>query len=149
MNGDDYDDPEINAQWCGERRREVAEYLRVEGLTHGRIGDCPAWQVAPYVSVWAVESLAVPGAVGWWAISGDLPNDYVSSSEAKDPRQAVRAIALLWREAAQCIARGEKHPTFRIGSGQHDGELAPLLKSRAELLLDWVDDPEVWEDDGG
>jgi hypothetical protein len=100
MNSDDYDDPEINAQWCGERRREVAEYLRVEGLTHGRIGDRPAWQVAPYVSVWAVESLAVPGAVGWWAISGDLPNDYVSSSEAKDPRQAVRAIALLWREAA-------------------------------------------------
>ena len=57
------------------------------------------------------------------------------------------AIASLWQEAAQYMSRGEKHPTFRIGSGQQDEELAPMLESRAELLLEWVNDPEVWEED--
>lgn len=143
----DYDEPEADARWCAERREEIAAYLQREGLTHGQIGADPAWHVAPYVSVWAIESLAAPGNVGWWAISGDLPNDYVSADDVKDPREAVRAIALLWQEAADCMSRGDVHPTFRIGSGQRDHELAPLLASRAELLLEWVGDAELWEDE--
>ena len=143
----DYDDPELEAQWCTERRKEVADYLRGEGLAHGEISAEPAWHVAPYVSVWAVESTATPGATGWWAVSGDMPNDYVSVSKASNPREAVRAIATLWQEAAQYMARGEKHPTFRIGSGEQDEELAPMLASRAELLLEWVSDPQAWEED--
>ena len=143
----DYDDPETDDQWCAERRHEVAEYLQGQGVVHGRIGDAPAWHVAPYASVWAIESLATPGSVGWWAISGDIPNDYVSASNARTPREAVRAIASLWREAAQYMSRGERHPTFRIGSGQQDEGLAPMLESRAELLLEWVSDPEIWEED--
>ena len=143
----DYDDPEVETRWLTERREEVLGYLRGEGVTHGEVGQAPAWHVSPYVSVWAVESLATPGSVGWWAISGDLPNDYVSASDAKVPREAVRAIASLWQEAAQYMSRGEKHPTFVIGSGDSDEELAALLASRAELLLDWVADPEAWDDE--
>lgn len=144
---DDCDNPEFVTQWCAERRHEVIEYMQGEGLTTGRIGAEPAWYVVPYVSVWAIESLAAPGSVGWWAISGDMPNDYVSASTAGSPREAVRAIASLWREAAQYMLRGEQHPTFRIGSGQRDEELAPMLASRAELLLEWVGDAAVWEED--
>ncbi|ATU66998.1 DUF4826 family protein [Piscinibacter gummiphilus] len=144
----DYDDPETEAQWCAERRQEVSDYLRGEGLAHGRVGEWPAWQVCPYVSVWAIESLSHPGAVGWWAISGDLPSDHVSSSDAKSPREAVRAIASLWQEAAECMARGERHPSFSIGSGHQDEELGPMLASRAGLLLEWVDDDEAWVEDG-
>lgn len=142
----DYDDPEVEAQWFAERREEIAHYLNGEGVDHGRIGAEPAWFVAPYVSIWAIESKANPGRVGWWGISGDLPNDYVSASEAKDPREAMIAIASLWREAAQYMARGERHPTFTIGNGESDSELAPLLASRSEILLGWANDPEVWEE---
>ena len=142
----DCDDPEVDAQWCAARRQEVAEYLQGEGLVVGPIGSKPAWHVAPYVSVWAVESLVAPGSVGWWAISGDMPNDYVSAESIASPREAVRAIATLWQEAALCMSRGEKHPTFRIGSGDQDQELAPMLASRSELLLEWVGDAEAWDD---
>jgi hypothetical protein len=76
-----------------------------------------------------------------------MPNDYVSASNVKSPREAVLAIASLWQEAAQYMSRGERHPTFRIGSGQQDEELAPMLASRAELLLEWVRDAEAWNDD--
>jgi hypothetical protein len=143
----DFDDPDTDEQWCTERRHEVVEYLQGEGVSHGRIGDRPAWHVAPYVSVWAVDSLDNPGLIGWWAISGDMPNDYVSGSKAGNPREAVQAIASLWKEAAQYMSRGEQHPTFRIGSGEQDEELAPMLASRAALLLEWVADPEAWEED--
>ncbi len=142
----DYDDPEVDAQWCAERRHEVTEYLRGEGVVFGQVGDVPAWHVAPYVSVWAVESLNAPCSVGWWAVSGDMPNDYVSAEGVSSPREAVRAIATLWQEASQYMARGEKHPTFRIGSGELDEELAPMLASRSELLLEWVGDAEAWEE---
>lgn len=143
----DYDDPKIEAQWFAERRAEVSKYLKHEGVTHGQIGSEPAWHLAPYVSIWAVESLKSPGWVGWWAISGDLPNDYVSAEDIKTPREAMHAIASLWQEAAEYMSRGEPHPTFRIGSGENDKELAPMLTSRAETLLGWASDPEVWEED--
>ena len=143
----DYDDPEVEAQWFAERRKEISEYLGREGVAHGQIGIEPAWHLAPYVSVWAIESLVSPGSVGWWAISGDMPNDYVSASKARNPREALQAIASLWHEAAQYMARGERHPTFAIGSGQRNEELAPMLASRAKLLLEWVTDPDVWEEE--
>jgi hypothetical protein len=142
----DYDDPEVDTQWCAERRQEMLEYLQGEGLAFGQIGAEPAWHVAPYASVCAIESLVVPGSLGWWVVSGDMPNDYVSADSVTSPREAVRTIATLWQEAAQYMSRGEKHPTFRIGSGGGDDELAPMLASRAELLLEWVGDAEVWED---
>ena len=142
----DYDNPEIEAQWLADRRTEVAEYLKNEGVTHGLIAEESAWHVAPYVSIWAVESLVNPGSVGWWAISGDMPNDYVSAAQASNPREAVEAIASLWKEAAEYMARGEQHPTFVIGSGELKEELAPMLASRAELLLEWVNDPEAWKE---
>jgi hypothetical protein len=142
----DYDDPEIETRWFAERREEIANYLKGERVVHGQIGDEPAWYIAPYVSIWAVESLKSPGNVGWWAISGDLPNDYVTASKAKNPKEAMIAIASLWQDASQYMARGERHPTFVIGTGEDTKELAPLLASRAEILLDWANDPEVWEE---
>lgn len=143
----DYDDPEVEAQWFADRRKEVEEYLGRESVAHGQVGEVPAWSVAPYVSIWAIESLKSPGCVGWWAISGDLPNDYVSAKGINNPRDAMRAIAKLWQEASEHMLRGEKHPTLSIGAGDSDEELAPLLASRAETLLGWADDPKVWEDD--
>ncbi len=142
----DYDDPEIETQWFAERRAEVSRYLGEEGIVHGQIGAEPAWYLAPYASIWAIESLMNPGSVGWWAISGDMPNDYVSATNAGNPREATNAIASLWKEAAQYMTRGEQHPTFVIGSGERVEELAPMLASRAELLLAWVNDPDVWEE---
>lgn len=142
---DEYDDPAVEAQWLKERRDQITEYLRGQGLRHGRIGQEPAWFMAPYVSIWAIESLNSPGKIGWWAIAGDLPTDYVSSSDARDPRGAMIAIASRWREVSHFMARGEKHPTCSIGTEANAAELAPLLSSRAELLLEIANDQDAWE----
>jgi hypothetical protein len=133
-------------QWCEERRDEVKFYLEKEGVKHGRIGEWPAWFVAPYVSVWAIESKKTPESVGWWVICGDLPTDYISSNDANDPRQVLEQISARWYEVANCIQKGEPHPTVEIGKREEWPTLAPLLQSRAEILDDWAKDETLWEE---
>ena len=103
----DYGEPAVVEQWVGARRAEVTVYLQREGVEHGRIGEWPAWHVAPYVSLWAIESKERPDWVGWWVICGDLPTDYVSAAKIKHPREAIRSIAGEWREQARLMTSGE------------------------------------------
>jgi hypothetical protein len=140
----DYDDPAVEEKWCSERRSEVADYLKHEGVTHGRIGEWPAWHIAPYVSIWAIESAESPEWVGWWVICGDLPTDYVSAETIKHPREAMRSIAERWLEVSGSMSRGEKHPTVKLGTPDSWPQLGPLLKSRAQLLAKWVKDDTAW-----
>lgn len=144
----DYDDPAVEEQWCEDRRAQVAAYLQREGVEHGQIGEWPAWHVAPYVSIWAIESKKRPDRVGWWVICGDLPTDYVSAAKIKHPRDAMRAIAERWREHAKRMAKGEPGVDFQIGSPDDWGELAPLVDSRASMLLKWADDDSLWLEAG-
>ncbi|MEQ1891600.1 MAG: DUF4826 family protein [Planctomycetota bacterium] len=142
------DDPDeaTEAAWCNERRKEVLAYLRSEGLRHGRVGVWPAWHVWPYVSLWAIESRVARDRIGWWAVSGDLPTDYVSADGVVHPREALRAIASLWREAAGCMKRGEPHPQLPIGERGDWRKLAPLLLSRAQLFESFANDDSLWEE---
>ena len=144
---DDTDDEMTQAEeeaWCRERRAQIAQYLRGEELTHGEIGAWPAWYLAPYVAVWAIESLTAPGRVGWWAICGDLPSDYCASSETCDtPRLAVRHIATGWRQALANTPEDAE----TIGGTGLPMNLTEVFAARADLLLEWADNDEVWAED--
>jgi Domain of unknown function (DUF4826) len=107
--------------------------------------EWPAWHVAPYVSVWAIESATSPDSVGWWVICGDGPTDYIPGEEGVDPREAVRAFAAPWSEVASYMLRAEPHPTIELGSPKTWPELEPLLKNRAELLNSCAADDSVWQ----
>lgn len=146
MSTPDYDDPAVEEQWCAEARARVAEYLSREGVVHGRIGEWPAWHVAPVVSVWAIESRARRDWVGWWVICGDLPTDYVSSRDVRHPRAAVAAFAELWTRHAEARRRGEPGGDFTVGDGSEG--LLDLLESRAAMLARWAEDDGVWGDVG-
>ena len=144
MNPVNHDDQKADEAWCRQRRAEVVACLQREGLEHGRVGEFPAWHIAPYVSIWAIESLAAPDKVGWWVICGDLPTDYISSTNAKTPRQATSQIARAWLEAAALMTAGVKPAGITIGSVEERPRLGSLLKTRAELLLSWTEDEDVW-----
>jgi hypothetical protein len=141
-----YDVPAVEEKWCEERRGEVIAYLEREGVKHGRVGEWPAWHVAPYISVWAIESRKSPESVGWWVICGDLPTDYVSSERISHPREVVRAIAECWSKLVPYLERGEEHPEVSLRTPQTRAELAPLLKARSKLLAKWVEDDSVWSE---
>src|SRR5687767_2584538 len=111
----DWDDDANIESWCAKQHQVAAQYLELQPAKFGALGEWPAWHVAPYVSVWAVESVAAPGKVGWWVICSDLPTDYASSAGVPDPRSAVSAFAERWRQMARAMERGEKHESVSIG----------------------------------
>ena len=134
MDALDWDDSAVEERWCGECRRTVTEYLAKQGLVHGEVGSWPAWHVARYVSIWAIESLRAPGNVGWWAICGDLPTDYLSAAAVKHPRKALLAFADAWKDVAECTVQGRPHPSMSIGPSELNNELSSLLENRSDLL---------------
>ncbi len=112
--------------WVAEQREQVIAYLQGQGLERGPVGEWPAIHLPPYVSLWAIESLKAPGSVGWWAISGDCPTDYCSSSPDPHPRAAVREFARTWRAAA-----GDFRPDGTLGETGLPETLAGMLVDRA------------------
>jgi hypothetical protein len=144
MSSADYDDPQVQARWLTEQRENVERYLQREEVRHRGVSLLPDWFLAPYVSVWRIESTKKPGSVGWWAVSGDLPTDYSSGHVATDARSALAAFALQWREASACMLRGEQHPDVTIGTNENRRELGDLLRRRAQIFQEWADDDTMW-----
>jgi Domain of unknown function (DUF4826) len=134
--------------WVADQRNTVLAYLQREGLHHPHVGDWPAWHLRPYLAVWAIESLVAPGRVGWWAISGDVPTDYVSFTDAEHPREVLRHFARQWAEVSSSMLRGQEHPDTVIGTPDQWPELGDLLKRRSALLRRFADDDSIWNDEG-
>ena len=121
-------------------------YLSSQHCEHGGVGEWPAFHVDPYLALWAVQSRKVSGRIGWWAISGDLPTDYMSSSSGYHPREALRHFSVEWLSVAESMKRGEEHPGTQIGTPEQWPTMAPLLEKRAHLLKNYADDDRLWED---
>src|SRR5262245_16910301 len=128
-----YDDPATEERWCNEQRVHLSSYLVSQGVGHGNIGDWPAWHVPPHVAIWAIESLARPGWIGWWGISGDLPTDHISAADVEPPqhpRKAMRVIAGRWLALVAAWKDGREDEDLSIESTLPQGELGPLLEAR-------------------
>lgn len=150
MEKPDYDNPATEEHWCNEQRQVVAEYLRSESIEHGEIGEWPAWHVAPYASIWITESLRYPGAIGWWIICGDLPTSHIAAAviePPQHPRKAMRAFAQHWLDQVDAWEHSRDHESIRVNPPHSREELAPLLKSRANLLFEWANDDMLWADE--
>jgi hypothetical protein len=145
MESDKYDDPLVEANWLREQQASVEAYLSSQKVAHGGVADAPAWFVAPYLAIWTVVSLKSPPSTGWWVVSGDVPTDYLSSTEVRDAREAVRAFSERWDDLAARMDRGESHPTIQVGDPGVSSELAPLLRARAKLLARFAGDEACWD----
>jgi hypothetical protein len=132
--------------WVASQRKVVEEYLKRERVQHLGVGDYPAFHVCPYFAVWVVQSKRAPGRAGWWAISGDLPTDYVSRGQIAHPREALRAFARKWREVSEYMLLGKEHPQIRIGRADQRLELGDLLRRRAQILQSCADDDAIWDE---
>lgn len=142
---DDNSNDEADEHWCRTQRQQVLVYLSDEGFKSPNVGDWPAWHVAPVISVWAVESVELPGSVGWWAVSGDFPTDYTACSVERHPRQALRDIGSRWQNAAARWADGQPADGFGLRNVAEEGELAPLLLARSQQFLNIAADDGNWK----
>jgi len=131
--------------WLAEERKKVLDYLAAEGCRHAGVADWPIFYEEPDLALWAVQSTKHSGRTGWWAISGDLPTDYMSSSDGEQPQDALRHFAAEWAEVAGFMRRGEPHPTLETGDPRDWPAMAALLEQRAQALEAYADDEEIWE----
>ena len=130
--------------WIRAQREELQAYLAGEGVVHGGIDPDPEWYEPEVIAIWSVRSATAPERRGWWAVTGDVPTDYLGAGEAADARAALTRISARWREAAEHMAEGRAPEAFSIGAPEDWPELAPMLKSRADTLAEWAADPELW-----
>ena len=130
--------------WLDSEHARVAAYLEAEGVAHAGVAAEPDWYVHEVVAVWAVASSASPGHVGWWAVSGDIPTDYIGSTGIGDARQALAAIAARWDADAERMRAGMQPEGVSFGSSTEWPELAPMLAARAAHLAEWARDDELW-----
>ena len=133
-------------QWIADERLKVAEYLEIQGCKHAGIAEWPVFFIEPYVALWAIQSTKHVGRTGWWAISGDLPTDYMSSSDGEHPRDALKFFASQWLDVAGYLRRGEEHPTMEFGDPEDWPELAEGLEQRAKVLQECAADESGWEE---
>lgn len=138
-------EPTEEEQWIAEERRKVVDYLEIQGCRHAGVADWPAFYIEPHVALWAVQSTRHVGRIGWWAISGDVPTDYMSSSLGEQPRDALRHFSAEWAEVAGYMRRGEEHPTLDLGSPEEWPAMAEMLQQRADVLAAYAADDESWE----
>jgi hypothetical protein len=131
-------------EFLRETRRRVVEYLTREGVPHGGVAKEPQWFLHPSVSVWAVRSGRVEGAIGWFAIAGDLPTDYISTADTADAREAVRKFAQRWAALARSMRDRIPDPDLSVGSPEDWPQLSELLHRRARLLADYASEDENW-----
>src|SRR5688572_15909275 len=123
-----------DAAWAAAQRERVVDYLASQHCKHAGVSRAPRWFLSPYVAIWAIRSKADPDRIGWWAISGDLPTDYVTSTNERDNADVLLSFSRQWKAAAAQMSAGKQVPGYRVGPPGSEKELAPLLLSRAELL---------------
>ncbi|MDX1965295.1 MAG: DUF4826 family protein [Pirellulales bacterium] len=121
-----------DATWIADQRKIVETYLQHQGCEHAGVSLEPRWYLYPYLALWAVRSKLNPQLVGWWAISGDVPTDYMAAArELRSIADVLAAFGRLWLQSAEAMSRGE-----HTGKGKPENaiEVAPLLRVRAEMM---------------
>jgi hypothetical protein len=131
-------DPD-EAAWVTGQRDMLSRYLICQKLKHGGLSLEPRWFVSPSVAIWAVRSVHQPCRIGWWAISGDLPTDYVTCTIEQSDADVLRTFARKWKAASSQMAKGLQIPGYVIGPPGRERELAPMLRKRAKLLVAFAD----------
>jgi hypothetical protein len=131
--------------WLAEGRAAVQSCLARERVAHGGVSTAPVWAAVPMLAVWPVRIATARDTVGWWAVSGDVPTDYVAARDVPDARHALAAFAARWHQAAEQMA-GAAAPSADEPADLRT--LSALLRGRADALARWAGDASVWRSRG-
>jgi len=142
-----YDDPEVEAAFCGACYEKLVKRLEEDDIRYGSIRNDPLSYDPDLACVWAIEEPDIPGMVGWWAISGDVPTTWLPANEVPDPRSFLRIVSERWRAAADAMETGDPPPELTLGPTKEWPRLVPMLRRRADTLEYWAGEDEAWEED--
>jgi hypothetical protein len=140
MNDDDF------AAWNSSKRAAVISYLENQGISSPHVGAWPAFEMAPYLGIWCVESKKQQGKIGWWVVAGDCPIDYVSEDGRCHPRAALENLLKRWKRQIPHMKNGVQPPDVKLGDGSNLPLLGDLLERRVAIYEEWLTNDGLWED---
>ncbi|MHB9130989.1 MAG: DUF4826 family protein [Armatimonadota bacterium] len=140
-----FDDPVVQEAWCAESREKLLNKLAKDDFCYVTVSDEPLWWAPPLAAVWGIES--IPGVLGWYAISGDLPTTCLEVDGIEDARAFLRVISRQWQEAADALERDEPPVGFLSIPQKDRPRAARQLRHRAESLEWCAGEDSMWEEE--
>lgn len=122
-------------EWVRSQFQRANLHLAEQGIVMDSVAVAESRYLPPLVAVWKIHTLDKQIV---WAISGDVPADFVPFSAAPNVREVLRYFSYRWQmKAQQIIEAGIKE--------QSTADYVQLLVGRANMLYDMADAQELWQ----
>ncbi|MBU3023094.1 DUF4826 family protein [Aestuariibacter sp. A3R04] len=130
--------PEISEQerkeWINQQLQKANKHLAENGIVVSTVDEKVSRYLLPFFAVWKVKA---SDNKFYWALSGDLPADFIAGDNAKNAREALRHFALSWQIKAENLVRSGI-------ADQTQMQFAGILQNRAEKLHDFAEEDAIW-----
>ena len=122
-------------KWSRESYQKATAHMADKGVLIDTVSMDNSRYLAPLLAIWKIKSTDKDW---FWAISGDLPTDFMTEEGATDPRDAVRAFSLQWQMKAEVIR-------VNPDADQTQLDFSALLIGRANGLYEIYEQEELWK----
>jgi hypothetical protein len=122
------------SEWVREQFQRANKHLAEKGVLFDSVVIEESQYLAPYVAIWKIKAL---DGNFFWAISGEVPADFMPYESAKTARDALRGFSLRWQLQADNI----------LHSGTNDKTqhaFADRLIVKAEAMYELFSNDEAW-----
>lgn len=124
-------------EWMRDAYQKAVGFLAQKSIVTESVADSESRYLPPLFAVWKLKS----NEQNWyWAISGDLPTDYLDSSAAKNAREAIRVFSMRWQLQAESIRQTAQGDSNKI-------KFANMLEMRAENIYGTFENENLWAND--
>lgn len=126
---------EQSNEWMREQFQKANKHLAEHGVLYESVFVDECRYLAPFVAVWKIKA---SDGKKFWAITGDVPSDFVGLDAAKTAREVMKHFSLQWQlKAEKLIQAGNTDETGKKYAG--------LLINSAENLYRLSENKELWQ----
>lgn len=122
-------------EWVRLQFQRANLHLAEQGIIMESVAVAESRYLPPLIAVWKIHGLNKNVV---WAISGDVPVDYLPVAVAADAREAIKHFSYRWQMKAQQIMDNGI-------SDQTSADYVQLLVGRANMLYDLSESETLWQ----
>ena len=122
-------------EWVRLQFQRANLHLAEQGIVMESVAVAESRYLPPLIAVWKIHGLNKNVV---WAISGDVPVDYLPVAVAADAREAIKHFSYRWQMKAQQIMDNGI-------SDQTSADYVQLLVGRATMLYDLSESETLWQ----
>ncbi|MEG3768116.1 DUF4826 family protein [Alteromonas sp. 14N.309.X.WAT.G.H12] len=126
---------QARGEWVRTQLQHASKHLAENGIVVNSVDHGKSRYLMPYFAIWYVKSLENKA---YWALSGDLPADFIAGDNAQNAQEALRHFALSWQIKAENIERTNMADETQL-------KFAGILRNRAEKMHDFAEHDGLWK----